>query len=100
MKLGDAVEYGIKKTGLNRLAPKDCGCAGRKEKLNNFGCKKEDSKKAPTTKEGLTKEQRKTRKELIKKERTKAKQARKTGTETTETYEDSFYIVPSPKGGF
>jgi|TARA_Y100000389_G_scaffold6328_1_gene6096 hypothetical protein len=37
MKLGDAVEYGIKKTGLDKLAPKDCGCTQRKEKLNNFG---------------------------------------------------------------
>ena len=67
---------------------------------NNFGCKKEDSKKAPTTKEGLTKEQKKTRKKLVKKEKAKAKEARKTGTETTETYEDSFYMVPTPKGGF
>lgn len=67
---------------------------------NNFGCKKEDSKTAPTTKKGLTKEQKKTRKELVKKEKAKAKEARKSGTETTETYEDSFYMVPTPKGGF
>ena len=33
MKLGDAVEFGIKKTGLDKLAPEDCGCQQRKEKL-------------------------------------------------------------------
>ena len=39
MKLGDAVEFGIKKTGLDKLATEDCGCQQRKEKLNKFGSK-------------------------------------------------------------
>ena len=37
MKLGDAVEKGIKSMGLHKLAPKDCGCEKRKETLNKFG---------------------------------------------------------------
>lgn len=37
MKLGDALEKGIKSVGLNKLAPKDCGCQERKEKLNRLG---------------------------------------------------------------
>ena len=31
---GDTVEKVIKITGLNRLAPKGCGCKKRKEALN------------------------------------------------------------------
>jgi len=34
--LGDTVEKVIKITGLNRSAPKDCGCKKRKEKLNKM----------------------------------------------------------------
>lgn len=37
MKLGDAVEKGIKSMGLDKLAPRDCGCQERKETLNKFG---------------------------------------------------------------
>ncbi len=37
MKLGDATEKIIKATGLNRLAPEDCGCQQRKEAMNDFG---------------------------------------------------------------
>ena len=37
MKLGNAVESVIKKTGLNKLASDDCGCDKRKETLNNVG---------------------------------------------------------------
>ncbi len=32
--LGDTVERVIKITGLNKLAPKDCGCKKRKQALN------------------------------------------------------------------
>ena len=34
--LGDVVENVIKSTGLNKLAPDDCGCKERKEKLNQL----------------------------------------------------------------
>lgn len=36
MKLGDAIEKGIKRTGLDKLAPKDCGCKKRREALNRM----------------------------------------------------------------
>ncbi len=41
MKLGDKVESVIKKTGLHRFAPGDCGCAKRKDWLNGETTSKE-----------------------------------------------------------
>jgi len=34
--LGDTVEKVIKATGLDKLVPDDCGCAERREKLNEL----------------------------------------------------------------
>lgn len=36
---GDRVEHMIKKTGLHKLAPEDCGCQERKEGINKLGDK-------------------------------------------------------------
>lgn len=34
---GDRMESMIKKTGLNKLAPEDCGCAARRDYMNRVG---------------------------------------------------------------
>ena len=34
--LGDLIEDAIKGVGLDKLAPKDCGCKQRKDKLNEL----------------------------------------------------------------
>ena len=37
--LGDVVHTVIKAVGLDRLAPKGCGCSKRRQRLNNLGKK-------------------------------------------------------------
>ncbi len=34
--LGDTIEYITKTTGIKKIVPKNCGCDGRRKKLNKL----------------------------------------------------------------